>query len=94
MKLLSFQDKLNEAVCLAEQLVYPKPDQPKASTFCTQQELDLIWNFADGLYSKYCIDCINGRTSLKNVLNFNLVKEEKKLEQNIKTLETLNLKLL
>jgi len=92
MQPASFQDKLNEAVRLAEQLAHPEPEQAKASSFCTREELDLIWNYADGLYSKYYLDHINGKTSLKNMLNFDMAKEEKKLEQRIKTLKTLSLR--
>jgi hypothetical protein len=48
---------------------------------------DFVWALAEGHWGAWIIDNLNCRTSLKQMIDFDMDKEEKRLEEWIKIME-------
>lgn len=88
---LSLQDKMNLATDLAFEVTYSELS-PTGGLFTTRDDLDeilgeetaeLAWSWADGLYQKWFHDHMNGRCSLQAMIDFDMEREEKRIDEII-----------
>jgi hypothetical protein len=84
----SIEDKMKKATYLAFQCAYAtlSPD----GTYLHPKEIDLpeeVWHWADGLTQDYIMRNIEGRTSLKNIMEFDMGKTEEMIDDTIKLFE-------
>ena len=82
----SMNDKLNEATNLAVELAFEDLEKgiPRDTDKIFGEELsNKIGSYVDGLYQKWIFNNIKGRTSIKSMLEFDIEKEEKNIENDI-----------
>jgi hypothetical protein len=80
----SLKDKMSEAAYLSLQIVYATvtPD----GTYLETKDIplpDKVWAWADGLTYKYYETQTSGKTSLNNIINFDIEKFEKEIDGDI-----------
>jgi predicted metal-dependent hydrolase len=80
----SLKDKMSEATHLSLQIVYATitPD----GTYLETKDIDLpdkVWAWADGLTYKYYETRTSGKTSMANIMNFDIEQFEKEIDRDI-----------
>ncbi len=51
---------------------------------------DIIWSMVDGLYSQWVCNMVAGRCSLQAMIDFDLSKVEKQIDDRIEKLQAIN----
>ena len=85
----SFEEKLNRAYDLSCSLVFNEDNSLKNIEHIPTDIQDLIWGYIDSLIQQYHLNRINGRCSLKAMLDYDMENEEKKLDEQILLLKSL-----
>ena len=80
----SLKDKMTEATRLAFQCAYKNitPD----GYFHEEKKVDLpdeVWAWADGLTQEYYMKQMEGRTSIQNIIDFDIEKAEQQIDKDI-----------
>ena len=81
---ISLKEKMSEATHLALQIAYATttPDR----TYLETKEVNLpdkVWAWADGLTYKYYENQTSGKTSLQNIIDFDIEQFEKQVDRDI-----------
>jgi hypothetical protein len=80
---ISFQDKLDHALELACMLCYENDGKVKNTSKYNKELEDLLWLYADGLIQKYHEKRITGLCSLKQMIDYEMEKEEIEIDEHI-----------
>ena len=86
----SLEKKLNEITQLCFNIAYKNTDN---GYYHDTRDIDLgewddiIWSFVDGLYSKLFFDRMDNRCSLQATIDFDIGKEESKIDNWIEGLK-------
>jgi len=92
----SMREKLGEATGLSFELAYESigGEEPRDTDKIFGEEAsDKIWAYVDGWRQDWIAKNIEGRTSLKAMMEFDIAKEEKRIEKDIEFFKGLKEKL-
>lgn len=91
----SLADLMNKAFHLSMDLTHSEIAPggiwftPRQEAIGTPEEDDMIWGWADGLIHKFFQSRASGRCSLQAMIDFDVAKFEKKVKDNVTTMERL-----
>lgn len=86
LEMLSMDDKFKLLNALTGKIAYVsyEPCKVRDTSFLSEEVEDLLWMWVDGLYGKWFDQLMEGRCSLRELTEFNIAKEDEKLDVWIK----------